>query len=691
MIVGTAGHIDHGKTALVRALTGVDTDRLKEEKARGITIDLGFAYADLGAGVTGFVDVPGHERFVHTMVAGAGGIDMALLVIAADDGIMPQTREHLAILDLLGIRRGIVALSKCDMAEEPLLAARREEITALLAPTGLAGAQTIAVSALTGSGLEELRHALILAEAETQMRAAEGRFRMTVDRSFTLTGAGTVVTGTVLSGRVAPGDTVTISPAGLSGRVRGVHAQNRAAAEGRAGQRCAVNIAGDGISREAIHRGDMLLAPALHAPTQRIDARLHVLGEEPKPLGTWFPARFHSGAAEADARIVPLDGPLRPGESGLCQIVLDRPVAATVGDSFILRDVSARRTIGGGRLLDLRAPQRRRSTAERLALIRAAEAADPLAAMLLTEPGFVAAEAFFRDRALLPAETEAVTIGSGETRVLMRPERREALAAGLIATLDAWHEDNPEAQGLGRERLRLALPVRLPKEPFLAFLRAEAEAGRIVQDGAFLRLPGHEIRLDPADADLLERCLPELSGPARFRPPRVRDLAAQFGLDEREVRRVLKLGQKTGRVDQVAHDHFFTRETVAEMVAIARDVGAASPEGFTAAAFRDRMDNGRKVAIQILDFLDRHGVTLRRGDLRRINPHRLDLFGPLPDRVPDRVSDRVTDGLPDTPPQAPERGGASSPVGRPDFNSGWGSEPVPGGFDSHSPPPSART
>ncbi|HRO16509.1 MAG TPA: selenocysteine-specific translation elongation factor, partial [Paracoccus sp. (in: a-proteobacteria)] len=338
MIVGTAGHIDHGKTALVRALTGVQTDRLAEEQARGITIELGFAYADLGGGsVTGFVDVPGHERLIHTMLAGAGGIDLALLVVAADDGVMPQTREHLAILDLLGIGRGIVALTKADLADDARRAEVADQIAAALEGTALAGAPVIPVSALTGEGIEALKAALAQAEAETAARATDARFRLTVDRSFTLKGTGTVVTGTVQSGRVAVGDAVIVSPAGIPARVRGIHAQNRPASEGVAGQRCALNLAGERVSREAIHRGDVVLDPALHVPTDRIDASLRVLGSEPRPVSTWFPARLHVGAAEVGARIVPLGDAVAPGGRGLVQLVLDRPIAAAVGDRFILR------------------------------------------------------------------------------------------------------------------------------------------------------------------------------------------------------------------------------------------------------------------------------------------------------------------------------------------------------------------
>lgn len=633
MIVGTAGHIDHGKTALVKALTGVDADRLAEEKARGITIELGFAYADLGGGaVTGFVDVPGHERLIHTMLAGAGGIDLALLVVAADDGVMPQTREHLAILDLLGIDRGLVALTKADLAGPERRAEVTRQIRAALAGTGLAGAEVIPVSTVTGEGIEALRAALAAAEAETADRGAEGPFRFAVDRSFTLSGTGTVVTGIVLSGRVRLDDPVTVSPSGLAARVRGIHAQNRKAAEGRAGQRCALNLAGDGITREAVHRGDMVLAPRLHAPTDRIDAELRVLASEPRPIGTWFPARLHCHAVEAGVRVVPLADPVAPGTRGLVQLVLDRPIAAAVGDRFVLRDTSASRTIGGGVLLDLRAPGRKRGTPERRAILTAARQADPalaLAGQLAVAP--VDLPGFLRDRALPDSAGPALLQAAGAevwAGTALSAVQRATLSDGLAATLAAFHADNPDLAGIGREKLRLAFQPRLEKEPFLAFLRAEAAAGRLVLDGAVLRLPGHEVRLTEVEEALFARILPDLLGEGRFRPPRVRDFARAFGIDEREVRRVMKLTQKLGRTDQIAHDHFFARPVTREMLAILGDVAAVAEGGwFTAPAFRDRVHNGRKVAIEILEFFDRLGVTLRRGDLRRMNPHRADLFG----------------------------------------------------------------
>ncbi|TWB37542.1 selenocysteine-specific translation elongation factor [Nitrospirillum pindoramense] len=646
MIIGTAGHIDHGKTALVRALTGVDGDRLKEEKARGITIDLGFAYLPLADGPTlGFVDVPGHERFVHTMVAGAGGIDYALLVVAADDGVMPQTREHLAIIDLLGIRHGLVALTKADLATPERLAAVTAEIRAALAGTSLDSADILPVSALDGTGVADLRARLekeARAQAAAKSTAETGAFRLAIDRAFTLTGVGVVVTGTVLSGLVRVGDTVTVSPSGLAARVRSLHAQNTVAEEGQAGDRCALNLAGPDIVKDALHRGDMVLAPALHAPTDRIDASLRLLPREAgaKPLPQWFPVRLHHAAVEVGARVVLLsEDTLAGGEATQVQLVLERPIAAAVGDRYVIRDVSAQHTLGGGRFIDLRPPPRRRRTAERVAqriALALPDAKAALGALLAIPPHTVDLTAFVRDHALpgdaaevLAAELGLVVLEQGEARTALSAEQWAAFLAHLSETLAAYHAENPDLQGMGREKLRLAVQPRLPAAVFAVAVQRAVAQGLVALDGSFIRLSGHTVRLAPADEAAWAELAPLLGGEVRFRPPRVRDIATETGREETEVRRILKLAGRMGWADQVAHDHFFLRDTVREMVAIAVDVAAQAPGGtFVVAPFRDRMDNGRKVAIQILDFFDRHGVTLRRGDLRRINPHRLDLFGP---------------------------------------------------------------
>lgn len=680
MIVGTAGHIDHGKTSLVKALTGTDTDRLKEEKARGITIELGFAYWPRPDGsVIGFVDVPGHERFVHTMLAGAHGIDLVALVVAADDGVMPQTREHLEILDLLGLRRGLVVLSKTDLVDEDMLIAREIEIGEALAGTALEGADVIPVSTLTGRGLGLLIERLDAEAARLAPRSTARAFRLAVDRSFALAGAGTVVTGTVLDGAVAVGDTVTLSPSGLAARVRSIHAQNRPAAEARAGDRAALNLAGPAISKDAIHRGDMVLAPPLHVPTARIDAELRVLAGEKKALAQWMPVRLHHATAEVGARLVHLgDGGPAPGATADVQLVLEQPIAATALDSFILRDVSQSRTIGGGRFLDLRAPERRRRSAERAAVRdawRAVEAGDALAGLLALSPHVLPLTGFLADRGLPPD-------GLPETgdRAVFVVDGREHVAATvwladfdtrLHAELEGFHRDNPDLAGIGLERLRRLLAPRLAAAVFRVLLRRAQGTGGIVIDGAWVRLAAHAVVMTPEDENLWADIGALLGGAERFRPPRVRDIGRHLGIEEDKVRGLCRRMQRMAAIDEVAHDHFFLRATVGEMTIIVRALSDQKPDGwFSAAEFRDRLENGRKVAIQILEFFDRHGVTFRRGDLRRPNPHRQDLF--------------LSEG-------AAGPGGEASPVGRPDFKSGWGREPVLGGFDSHSPPPSSET
>jgi selenocysteine-specific elongation factor len=682
MIVGSAGHIDHGKTALVRALTGVDADRLPEEKARGITLDLGFAYWPRPDGeIIGFIDVPGHEKLVHNMLAGATGIDLVLLVVAADDGIMPQTREHLAILDLLGLSRGIVALTKADLVDDDRLLEVAAELTAALAGTCLSGTEILPVSAVTGVGMGALAERLDDLRKTTTRRSADGRFRLAVDRSFTLVGTGTVVTGTVLSGRVAVGDAVVVSPTGLEARVRSLHVQNRAAGQGDAGERCALALTGAGITKESIRRGDIVLDPSLHAPTNRIDARLRVLRSEAKPVGQWMPVRFHHAASDVAARLVVLrEEPVAPGETELVQIVLESPIAAAAGDRFVIRDTSASRTIGGGVLIDLRAPERKRRTPERRAELLALDAADPAAALsaALDGPrGFVDLDAFFRDRAAAAdaahraiERDDLITLSGGHQAFAMRRWMWRRFSDAAIATLDAYHVERPDLQGMGQEKLRLTLHPRLPAPLFAAAVQRLVADGAVVLDRAWLRRPQHEVRMTPEEEHLWSQARSLLGDLHRFRPPRVRDAAHELGIDEKIVRRVFRLAARRGEVDEIALDHFFLADTVAEMAEIAMNVARHAADGrFNAAEFRDRLDNGRKVAIQILEYFDRQGFTMRRGDWRRINPNRTDMFIRHAEAAPAQI------------------GGDASPVGRPDFKSGKGRETVLGGFDSHSLPP----
>jgi selenocysteine-specific elongation factor len=638
MIVGTAGHVDHGKTALVGALTGVDTDRLREEKERGISIDLGFAYSAVGDGsIIGFVDVPGHERFIRNMLAGATGVDFVLLVVAADDGVMPQTREHVAILDLLGVERGLVALTKVDLVPDERRAVAEREVRNLLLGTKLGAAEIVTVSSVTGEGVEALRATLVAASRAVGPRTAHGRFRLAVDRCFSLPGTGTIVTGPVLSGAVAVGDAVVVSPGGLRARVRSIHSQNRPAERGVAGERCALNLVGDGVTRHAIARGAVVLDPLLHAPTERVDARMRVLASEGRALAHWTPVRLHHAAAEVAARVAVLEErSIEPGASGRVQLVLEKPIAAAVGDRFIVRDTTGARTLGGGRFVDLRPPQRRRRTPERLALLEALErenASEALRGALDRRPHYVDVDAFARDRALDERQTRElldsvphVRLPLGDTAVAVSQGTLRRLDVACRAALEAAHGAHPELQGLAPSQLRSAVDVRLPERVFAAALRALVESGVLSSDGGSLGLPEHRLALDDRDRRIWLRIAPLLSDGERFRPPRADEIAAKLRLPPAEARRVLKALARQRVVIEVALDRFFKRETVEELESVVVSVARAQDNGrFAVWQFRDRLDNGRKIAIEILEYFDGRGLTLREGDLRRLNPRRLDL------------------------------------------------------------------
>ncbi len=629
MIVGTAGHIDHGKTALVRALTGVDTDRLPEEKARGITLELGYAYQSReSGGILGFIDVPGHERLVHTMVAGATGIDFVLLVVAADDGPMPQTREHLQVLDLLGLECGAVALTKTDRVSAQRLAEVEADVRGLLSRTGLAAAPLFPVSAVTGEGIADLRTHLHAAVPARSDRIDDRRFRLAVDRAFTLAGTGIVVTGTVHSGHVQPGDQLRLTPSGREARVRGLHAQNEPAEIGVAGQRCALNLAGSELHHTEIRRGEWVVAPDLHLPTRRFDARLRVLPDTDRALRHWTPVHCHLGAAHLTGRVAVLEGDvIEPGGSGLVQLVLDEPIGALRGDRFILRDQSARQTLGGGRVLDPEPPTRGRRRPGRLALLGAFAEPEVTTAVARALP--LANEGIGLDRlarhwnlgpstlAALAALPETVAVGASAGGMLFSVDVWQAWQARILQTLAEEHEKAPERLGPDRERLRRMAAPRLARPEFAALSDNLIRSGRLVRTGPYMHLPGHAVRLSP-DAEHLwrERIFPQLDAQP-FNPPRVRDLAGALGSDENAIRRLLKQLAGMGEVFQVAHDHFFTRSAIAHMSTLARDLqereGAAR-----AAAFRDALGIGRKVAIQILEFFDRIGYCRRIGDEHRV-------------------------------------------------------------------------
>ncbi|MBY0381598.1 MAG: selenocysteine-specific translation elongation factor [Xanthobacteraceae bacterium] len=638
MIVGTAGHIDHGKTALVRALTGVDADRLKEEKIRGISIDLGFAYLPVENGSVGFVDVPGHHRFIRNMLAGVAGIDYALLVVAANEGVKPQTEEHLQILDLLGISRGVIALTKSDLVSHEQCRLVSEQISRRLRHTSLSGAPVFPVSILTGRGIDPLRQLIVNAHHEDRpLPENTGRFRMPVDRCFTLTGAGTVVTGTVTGGRVTVGDQLLISPSGIKAQVRSIHAQNRKVEAGQRGDRCALNIVGSEVSREAISRGDVILDPVLHFPTDRIDVRLRFLEAGRRPLSQWTPVKLHHGTTEVVGHTVALsDKPLSPGDEGFIQLVLERPIAAVAGDRFVLRDSSDQHTIGGGRFIDLRAPARRRRSIQRMTVLAGqtgTSAAEALRNLLSIWPYFVSLTAFGRDYALtqsaidaLVCEAKIVVLSYGTEEIALAGSRADRLAKDIMSVLETHHRCHAEQIGLGFEKLRNSVEPRLPAQALHGFLRRMVNEKSVVIDGSWVRHASHLMHLTSSDEQTWKKIVPILEGQERFQPPKVRELGERLSRAERDMRCLLKTLAKMGKIYEISHDHFFSRDVISEVLDVVVDITGRGSGRVTAAELRDRLDNGRRIAIELLEFFDRRGVTIRRGDFRILNRPRLDAF-----------------------------------------------------------------
>ncbi len=624
MLIGTAGHIDHGKTALIKRLTGRNTDRLPEEIKRGISIELGYAYEALDDGSTlGFVDVPGHEKFVHAMVAGATGIDFALLVVAADDGVMPQTDEHLDILAMLGIGRGAVALTKIDVVDT----ARIDEVIAQLAARtsgSAAGAWPVfPVSSLSGAGIEALRAELHAQTRAQHRREAAGYFRLAIDRAFTLAGIGTVVTGTAHAGRVQVGDTVAIEPRGLTARVRSLHVQDKAATNGGAGERCALNLAG--IEKADVDRGLWIQSTALDNATDRLDVAL-TFAPHGRALASGSSLHFHHGTDDVIARIARLDGDeFEAGATALASVALDRPIAACHGDRFIVRDAQARRTLGGGVVLDIAPPRRGRRTDARLVALRALRDQPPAQALAAwLEHEMVALARLQSGWNLLDGEM-TVLLQSCNARIAagfaFSAARWRSLHEKLLAAVAATHEREPEMPGVEQHRLRRMVAPALSADAFAELIEEQLSAGRLVRRGAFVGDPSHKAELGSGERLRWEKIKPLLME-QRFEPPRVRDIARATKIPEAEVRTVLRRVARVGEITLVAHDHFFLTDAVRAMADITAELAGASGAA-RAAQFRDRIGGGRKVAIQILEFFDRVGYTRRVRDdhlVRRPNP-----------------------------------------------------------------------
>jgi len=631
MIVATAGHIDHGKTALVRALTGVDTDCLPEEKARGITIDLGYAYSEAPCGTSiGFIDVPGHERLVRTMLAGAIGVDFALLVVAADDGPMPQTAEHLAILDLLAVPGGIVVLTKADRVEPGRLAALTAQMRETLRGTVLDQAPVVSCSAVSGDGIAALRRRLEDAAAAMQARVSAGGFRLALDRAFTLPGVGLVATGTAHSGAVQAGQRLVLSPAGLEVRVRGLHSQNQAAEHGRAGQRCALNIAAARLDRGDATRGTWLVDPALHAPTSRLDARLRLLPHEARALRHWTPVHVHLGAADIPGRVGLLDDrALEPGGSAWVQLALEAPTVAAYGDRFVIRDQSAQRSLGGGHIVDPHPPRRGARTTARRHVLQALDQPDVAAALHalldLAEAGLdldwfrltrnVTAEEM---RALLPGVVALGSLG-------FSPAHHAALRRRLLDAAADLAAAQPDSAGCTADELLRRLPPAM-RPPGRAMLRDLVGEGALHRFGPLLHLPGHAIRLSVAEESLWEEVRDALQA-AGMDQPRAALLAERLQVPEGELMPLLRKLGRIGWLCRVSPSYFVLADALSRLAQVAQAVAQDSPGGIlTVGRFREATGIGRNVTMPVLEFFDKVGFTVRRANGRVVRPDRAALF-----------------------------------------------------------------
>ncbi|MCZ6592726.1 MAG: selenocysteine-specific translation elongation factor [Alphaproteobacteria bacterium] len=627
MIVATAGHIDHGKTLLVKALTGIDADRLPEEKQRGMTIDLGFAYHTLTDGtVLGFVDVPGHERFIGNMLAGVTGIDYALLVVAADDGPMPQTREHLAILNLLGVSRGIVALTKIDRVEATRVADVSAAITNLLAPTTLADAPIFPVSAITGDGVEALAAHFSAVAGEASDRSTRGNFRLAIDRAFTVAGAGLVVTGTVFTGRIEAGTHMFLADSGESARVRGIHANNQESGQGVTGQRCAVNLAG--IDKEIVRRGDWLVSSPDLRPVRKMDTQLRVLDTEVRPLRHWTPVHVHLGAADVTGRVAVLGADqIAPGAIARAQLVLDQPIGAVARDRFIIRDQSAQRTLGGGHVVDIFPPARGRARPERLAMLDALDTDDDAAA--LTDALNVASTGldlrrFAIARNLTGDELEAVVgpsaaivIGPAQSRLAFSQAAWQSLREDTLAALDRFHAQHTDRLGPSVAQLRRSLGRHVAEEAFAGLVDALTADGTIASDGMLLHRPSQKPVLAPEDQKLWIEISPLLSE-TPHQPPVVHDLAREVGVSPEKIARTLRRAAALGLVIQASKNRFFESAALASLATVFEDVARDETDGVGPGAFRDRAGMGRNLAIEVLEFFDRAGLSQREGNVRRL-------------------------------------------------------------------------
>ena len=618
IVVGTAGHIDHGKSSLVLALTGTDPDRLKEEKARGITIDLGFAHLDHQACHFAFVDVPGHERFVRNMLAGAGGIDAVMLVIAADESVMPQTREHFAICSLLRVKAGLVVLTKADLVDADTLELCRLEARELVAGSFLEGAPIVAVSAKTRAGFDDLLRELSALCSRVPARSGEGPARLPVDRAFSMKGFGTVVTGTLVSGGIRADDTLTLLPPGTAVKVRGIQVHGRSAGQAVAGQRTAANLGGVDVAEVA--RGEVLCTPHAFESTRRADVRIEMLADA-KPLKHGARVRFHQGTSELLGRVA------LSGEKGDARIRFEKPAVLTRGDRFILRAYSPPVTIGGGTVLDPMPPRGAIRTAAGRARFERLDAEAPVSKAVqafVSEKGIagLATRMLVSRVGLTPRDAQSVVRSLVEAKevkeigeVLVATSALEDRAAALLNAVKAHHAAQPLAPGMPREEARERLFGPAPPIVFDTVVESLAAAGRLVARET-LALAGHQLSLSPAEVrahDVLAATFRE----AGLAPPDARAAATAAGLDAAVADRMIKLLLREKTLLKL-DDLLFHADAVAKLKTEVRALKAAGRSRLDVPFFKERYGVSRKFAIPLLEYLDRERVTRRVGDARVI-------------------------------------------------------------------------
>ncbi len=636
VIVGTAGHIDHGKTALIKALTGTDADRLPEEKRRGITVDLGFAEMAAGDLHFGFVDVPGHERFVKNMLAGASGIDIVLLVIAADEGVMPQTREHFDICRLLGISTGVVVLTKTDIAESDVLELARLEVSELVAGTFLSDAERVEVSSRTGSGIDILRQALVDAAARLPQRDERSVTFLPVDRSFSVKGFGTVVTGTLSSGIITEGAELAVLPGGRIVRVRGLQSHGHSAESVHAGQRAAINLGG--VDHADIDRGAVLTEPGVLTETQIIDAEIRVLANAAKPLRSRQRLRIHIGTVEALARVQILNpaGEIPPVGKDLAQIRLEVPVAALPGQRFIARSYSPQVTIAGGIVIDTHAAKHRRKDLDAArrhltGLLAAAADDEQKVGLLLSAAGATGMSfADLRSRtgfriAVLESALEA-NISAGRVLVsgthYITRDAFDLLAGAALAELASFHKRQPLAKGISREELVLRIFGRRSAEVASFLFSFLLSSGQIAAERDTLRLASHRTELLPEAAALSKRLLDNYRTAGLHVPKldeALSDAMAGTSSTQQEARKLLQLHLDSGEIAKVTDDLYFASEALDKLAdALQQFAGQTADRMIDVAQFKDVAGVSRKYAIPLLEFLDRTRVTRRAGEKRLI-------------------------------------------------------------------------